>query len=394
MRRFTVAAAALPLLLVGCGTLLAPPEPPLVIAADLNLTGDHPDTVARQALELRISQITERGLVTRPIELRVSDNRGDPAVARDNLASAAADPQVVAVIIGGCRPCLLDNLQQVTDLPVVSLALGEDIAAPANERRTVFQLAPQPLDTAVLLAEQMAQDDVATAVVVATDSPHGTAGVQATISAAAFEGIEIVDRHELPTDPSGRQLERVAATVATWQPAPADPFAPPPPAESPDAVVLWTHPGHTAALAQALREHGWQGLLYLDMAAVDDLFLPGDGLTGARLAHTRTAVADQVIAGTPAAIAQQQWLASYVAAYGTYHLGSAVAADAADVIVAALDVGQPDRAAVRDSLEALRSHPGLAGPIAFRPDQHSGLSSQALVILAGGPGRWAATVTN
>jgi branched-chain amino acid transport system substrate-binding protein len=378
---------------------------PLVIAADLEVTGPGAErgAVHEQALRLRVAQVNQQRLAGgRQVLLRVSDNRSDPAVAAANLAAHAADPQVAAVVTGGCLPCVTEFAAALEGVPTISLAAGPQVSEPIEARRWLFQLAPDAADNANLIAARIAADGIDTVAVVAADDPYGRAGADALAEAAAFDGIHIASSDLLAPGADTQVQQTVQAITGLAEQAAADPLTGPPlgggvvPAAAPvQAVVLWTGPTQAVQVAAGLRDAGWDGLLYLDTVAADELFLAGGHLDGARLVATNTLVADSLIAGSIHAAARKQWLAEYVAVHGTYHLHASLAADAINIIIDATNraagrdrAGGLDRTALREAIETTRGLPGLTGTIRFSRDQHSGLHPNSLTILTAGNGRW------
>src|SRR5687768_16443925 len=97
---------------------------------------------------------------------------------------------------------------------------------------------------------------------------------------------------------------------------------------------------------------------------------------------------DDVIATTPAKAARKQWFEAYTARYGAYHGQASFAADALDLVVAAVgQAGTTNRTSVRNVLESMETD-GLSGPIRLTPANHSGLMPQALEMLVAKGGRW------
>jgi branched-chain amino acid transport system substrate-binding protein len=158
-----------------------------------------------------------------------------------------------------------------------------------------------------------------------------------------------------------------------------------------DAVVIWAYSPVAADFAIHLRDAGYEGGLFLDMAAADDLFLGGrraDALAGATIIFTETLVIDQVIATSPAKAARKTWFNDYSARHGTYHAFASFAADAVDIVVQAVNrLDSTDRTAVRGLIERTQFD-GLSGPIRLTPDNHSGLTPLALTTLVVRGDRW------
>src|SRR5690606_33136905 len=81
------------MVLAGCGAFSADSAPEtVVVGVDLELTGagEALGAIHRQALELRVEQINQQGLLgNRRIELEFRDNRSNPATSALNVGELA-----------------------------------------------------------------------------------------------------------------------------------------------------------------------------------------------------------------------------------------------------------------------------------------------------------------
>lgn len=391
--------AAVTMLGTGCGAVPAwqssTPDA-VVIGVDLNLTGrgPQPGPVFHNALQLQLEQLNGQDPAGAPrLALDVRDNRGDAGTSAANLAELAADPAVAAIITAGCAQCVIDAAGTLT-LPVISLDTVGAVAAPAADRHWVFRIGPNAGDNADALSLAMARSGAETVGLVTVADPYGDEGQQWITDAAERDGLTVVTEQQVSI---GDEESLAAATqaVAGWQPPP-DPAGTggtpetEPAGTGPDAVVVWVYAPVAAGIAAGLREAGYDGPLFADMVAADDLFLAGDATAfdGATLVFTNTPVADQRIASSPALAARQTWMLDYAARYGTYHLHSSWGADALLVLADAIGrAGGADRTAIRDRIESTRMD-GRTGQLRFSGDQHSGLSPGALVTLTASGERW------
>jgi branched-chain amino acid transport system substrate-binding protein len=409
-RRFSggvaVIAAAL-MALPACGFLSQEPEPEtVVIGADLALTGDSSalGEIYERALALRVQQVNQQGLLAdRRIELRVVDNRSDPSTSTANLLTMADDAEVAVLVTGGCDECAVAGAEVVEELevPMISLGAASDITEPIEQRRHVFRLGPNASDNARILATELERLDVRTVAVVVSDDRYGQEGRGEMIDAGQRSDFEVVLAETVTAD--GDNVAALAGDIVAYQPEPepeptfgtlpAQPVQPELDFDQigPDAVVIWASEPIVGQLAVSLREQGYEGPLFLDAAAAGDLFLTGAAgraLNGARMVFTETLVIDDVIATSPARAARQTWFKEYTAQEGTYHAYSSFAADAVELVVAAIHrFNSTDRATLRDSIEGIQID-GLSGPIRIRLENHSGLSPQALTTLVAQGDRW------
>jgi branched-chain amino acid transport system substrate-binding protein len=363
----------------GCSTPGPASTERVLIGVDLELTGPgaHLGQVYRRALELRVDQINEARLLgDRRLELTVLDNRTDSAVAATNISRLASTPQLAAIITGACDACVLASLENITTsgVPVVSLATTADLVEPVDERRYVFKVGPDAFDVARVLARELDRGDAQTVGLITSDQPYGVEGQRELAAATQRLGIDVESR--VVTE-DGQGTDAAVADLLSG----ADP----------EAVVIWASGPASVTVAVSLRNQGYQGQLFLAPSGASELFVGGQGraaLDGARMVFTESLVIDGLIASSPAKAARQTWLRDYAAEEGTYHAHASFAADALQVLVAAINSSdRTDRETLRAELEHTQID-GFTGPIRFRLESHSGLSPQALVMLVAQGDRW------
>lgn len=386
-------------LVAGCGSLTAEPEAGsevVVIGASLELTGADSSlgTTYRNALELRVEQVNEQGLLgDRTLELRIRDNRSDPATTASTIADLASDSDVAVIVTGGCSACAIAaaELADEVAVPVIGLAAADAVSNPLDERQYAFKLGPNAGDSARALARQIDRVEAETVGVIAVDDPYADDGLR-ELENATPPGTVVVT--EQVTSEEDSVLSAVAGVLAYQpEPDPATGFGVtiPDPPPGPDAVVISTPPTLAGQTAVALREQGFEGDLLLDSIAAGDVLLEsvaGAALSGATMVFTETLVVDEIVATSPARAARKNWFRSYVARFGTYHAYSSFAADAVGTIVHAVErTDALDRDSLRAAIERAELD-GLTGPLRMTPDNHSGLLPQALTMLVVTNERW------
>ena len=378
-----LASAVLATTLTGCGIGGEPQDTsPIVIAADLELSGASAPIgkVYQRALELKVDQMNASGVLGgRKIELRVKDNRSDAAESLRNINDFSGDAQVSAVIMGGCNECAVGAARTISDkrIPTIALASAGAVTEPVDQRRYVFKLAPNAVDSAAALTTELTRRNIRKVAVLHSADGYGQEGVAAlrrefgktSVKLVAAEAVRTTD-----TDVSAQIDDLVD--------------------KKPQALILWTPPEQATLAATTARQRNYRGSLFFDASAAGELFLgPSARSTElATLIFTQTMVIDDVIATTPAKAARRQWFQDYTARFGGYNGFSSFAADAVQLIADAEQRagggrGKVDRDALRDVLETSQLD-GLSGPIRMTPDNHSGLMPQALTTLVARGGRW------
>ncbi|MFI6260433.1 ABC transporter substrate-binding protein [Micromonospora zamorensis] len=354
---------------------------PIVIAADLELSGAAAPVgrAYQRALELKRDQLNSSGaLNNRKIELKVKDNRSDSAESLRNIVDFSSDSQVSAIIMGGCNECAVGAVGTINEkrIPTIALAASGAIASPVAERRYVFKLGPNAVDSAAALTTELRRNKLRKVGMLVSDDDYGREGATALRSELDKAQITLREQKVKTTDTDVSQQVRQLTSG------------------KPDALVFWTPPEQATLAATSASQTTFRGSLFFDAGAAGDLFL-GEAARAterATLIFTQTMVIDDVIATTPAKAARRQWFQDYTARFGGYNGSSSFAADAMQLIAdaelrAGGEVGKVDRDGLRDVLETSQMD-GLSGPIRMTPDNHSGLMPQALTTLVARNGRW------
>lgn len=377
-----VAAVSLALLLLSgtaCGPGNAPDSGPIVIGADLELSGVDSaiGTTYQRALQLRIDEINASGGVGgRRLSLLAKDNRSDPAISAADVNGFAADRTVAAVVMGACTSCVTTAAKIISDarLPTVSLAPGSGTVRPVSDRRYVFKLGPDAEDSAASLATRLHTTGARKVALLSTDDLNGSDAVTA-LNAALHKGSTSVVSSQL--FPAGATDPTPAVRAALKA--------------GPDALLVSAFPDQAALVAKSARDAGYTKQILFGATAAGDLFLSGPtaGATnGTVMVAPQSMLLDDVVATNPARVAGKRWFADYTARYGTFSGYSAYAADALRLIVDAIGTaGGPEHAKMRDAMER-DTFDGYAGPVAFSADDHSGLRPDALTTVVARSGRW------
>lgn len=353
----------------------------IVIAADLELSGGLATLgkTYQRALELKVEHINESGVLgDRKVRLEIKDNRSDPSESLRNINEFAANPDVQAIVMGGCSECVTGSALAIAEARVPTIALTPaNVAQPVAEHRYLFKLGPNAADNAAALVNELKRQDVDEVGMLHTDDSYGREGLAAVKAEVRKAGIQWGGAQAVKT--TDTDVSNAVRRLTT---------------DVPDALIIWTTAEQAALATVSVGELGYDGKLFFDAGAADSLFLDSRAAAsadGATMVFTQTMVIDDVIANTPAKALRKQWFRDYTSRYGGYAGYSSFAADAlqllVDAVVATDGSGQANRDAVRDVLETLRLD-GLSGPIRLTPDNHSGLMPQALSMLVARSGRW------
>lgn len=348
----------------------------LVIGADLD-NSSVVDTAYARALQLRIDQVNASGqLGNKKLSLRTQDNRSDPTSSLRNIGTFGGDKSVVAIVTGDCDQCAVGAVKTITDakVPTIVLAPSDQVASPVPQRHYMFKLGPNSSDsTATLVGEIVRAHTIKNVAIVYSNDLYGNGSEQALTAELAKTTIKV--QASQPVKATAADISQTIGTLTDGKP---------------DALIVLTGPDQAELAATSAKAAGFTGRLYFDAAAASNQFIDPVAVTAtdnAEMVFTQTLAIDDVIATTPAKAARKQWFRDYTSRYGSYSGVAAFAADAVDLIAAAVARVGGDRDRIRDIIETSQID-GLSGPIRFTPDSHSGLMPQALTMLVARAGRW------
>jgi branched-chain amino acid transport system substrate-binding protein len=378
-RRVTVSLVA-PVLLLGGLTACSSDNQSgsgdtLVVGADLD-NSSVVDIAYARALQLRIDQVNASGqLGDKKLALRTQDNRSDPTSSLRNISTFGDDKSVVAVVGGDCDQCAVGAAKTIDDkkLPTIVLSPSDEVASPIGQRRYLFKLGPNSSDSTAAMVAELVRVRAKNVAIVYSDDLYGRGSEKDTTAELSKTSIKVQASQSIK--PTATDVSQTIGTLTDGKP---------------DALLVLTGPDQAQLAATSAKAAGFDGHLYFDAAAASDQFIAPDAVAAtdnASMVFTQTLAIDDVIATTPAKAARKQWFRDYTSRYGNYSGVAAFAADAVDLIAAAAARVGGDRDRIRDILETSQID-GLAGPIRFTPDNHSGLMPQALTMLVARSGRW------
>ncbi|GAA1156780.1 ABC transporter substrate-binding protein [Ornithinicoccus hortensis] len=350
---------------------------PIKIGVVLDITGAGASlgVAERETIEMLAEQVNEDGGIDgREVEVIIEDNQSTEDGAA-KATSSLLSTEEVDILIGASRtgPSLaMRPLAEDAEIPMISLAANQAII---DGSEWVFKTAQN--DRVVL--ERMVDDMSAkgyTKVAIARDASgfgEGIPEMLAEIGEGA--GIEIVAQESFAPDATDFTAQMVNLRNADA-----------------DAVVIWGIPP-AAALAQnayvqldvgapVYQSHGIGNQVFLDEAGAN-----ADGLLAPL---GRMLIADQLADDDPQKEVVQTFIADYTEKYDK--APSTFAGHAYDgfmIAVDALDEVGTDPQALRDHLEnGITDWPGISGVFTMSPEDHSGLTKEALMMVEVQDGQW------
>jgi branched-chain amino acid transport system substrate-binding protein len=349
----------------------------IVIGADLD-NSSTVDIAYGRALQLRIEQENASGrLGDRKLVLHTQDNRSDPASSLRNLGTFADDPTVAAVVMGSCSECVVEAARTIgtKKIPTVALAAADEVVQPVGDRQYVFKLGPNSADSAATLVAELTRirTKVPNVAVLYSDDLYGRGGEKALTAELTKAHIPMTLARSVK--PTATDVSQAVGELVGSKPA---------------ALLVLTGPDQAALAATSARATGFGGGIYFDAAAASDMFIPkasAAATDNATMVFTQILAIDDVIATTPAKASRKEWFRDYISRYGSYSGVASFAADAVDLIAAAITRVGNNHDQIRAILETSQID-GISGPIRLTPANHSGLRPQALTLLVARAGRW------
>jgi len=379
-------AASLALALTGCnaanfgggdgGDDGAAEEGPIKIGAVLDITGVGANlgVPEQNTLNMLADQLNEDGGINgREVELIIEDNQStEDGAARATTQLIENDD--VDLIIGASRtgPSLaMRPLVEAAQLPTISVAAN---AAIVNGSEWVFKTAQND----VVVLERILDDAESkgyTKIALARDATGFGEGIADLITELGAErGITLTATEAF--EPSATDF---TAQMTNLRAADAD------------AVIIW---GITpsAGLAQAAYvQIGVNKPVYQSHGVANSAFFEaaGPAAEGVLAPMGRLLVADQLSADDPQKEVIDQFIADYTEAYDAPPSSFAGHAyDAWHIGVTAIEEAGTDPEALRDAIEATTDFVGISGVFTMTPENHSGLTADALIMAIAEGGRW------
>ena len=378
--RIAALAAALTLGLAACsespegsgGESAATDESgPITIGAVLDITGAGASlgVPERQALELLAEQLqAEGGIDGREVELIIEDDQSTEDAAAQAMNKLVNQDQV-DIVLGASRtgPSLaMRPIAEQSQVPMISLAAN---AAIVDGSEWVFKSAQNDRVVIENIIEYAAEQGWAT-IGLARDA----SGFGEGIEVGADAGISVVAVERFAPDATDFTAQMVNLRDAAA-----------------DVNVIWGIPP-AAGLAQrayaqlgittpVMQSHGIGNQVFLDTAA--------ESANGLIAPLGRLVVADQLPADDPQREVISTFVEDYTAEYGEGP--STFAGHAYDgwmLAVDALREAGTDPQALRDHLEGVEDFVGISGTFTMTPEDHSGLSKEALVLVTVQNGEW------
>lgn len=395
MRRGARAAAALvaglALALTGCaeeepapqtegtadgGEATGGEQEPIKMGVVLDITGAGASlgVPERNTIEMLAEQVNaDGGVAGRELEVLIEDNQStEDGAAR--AASRLIQSEEVDILLGASRtgPSLaMRPIAEQAQIPMISLAANQAII---DGSEWVFKTAQNDSVVIERIIDDMAAKGYQRIAVARDASGFGEGVPEAFAEIGADAGIEVVTTESFAPDATDFTAQMVNIRDA-----------------DPDAVVIWGIPP-AASLAQvAYRQLGIEAPVYQSHGIGNQVFLDsaGEAADGLLAPLGRMVVAEQLPQDDPQKEVVSQFIEDYEAAYGeTPSTFAGHAYDAFMIAVDAIEEVGTDPNELRDAIESVSDWPGVSGVFTMTPEDHSGLSKEALVLVTVENGEW------
>lgn len=385
--RMSAVVASAALVLAGCAESEETPTPagtsgggaeqgPIKIGAVLDITGAGATlgVPERQTLEMLAEQVNAGGGVNgRQIELTIEDNQSTEDGAAKAVNSLISSEQV-DLILGASRtgPSLaMRPIAEQAEIPMISLAANQAIV---DGSTWVFKTAQNDRVVLEKLVDDMTTKGYKKIALARDASGFGEGVAEMLDEIGKPSGITVVVTEKFAPDATDFTAQMVKIRDA-----------------NPDATLIWGIPPAAGLAQKAYRQLGIDAPVYQSHGIGNQAFLDtaGDSANGLLAALGRMLVADQLPENDPQKPVVTKFIADYKAKYGQNP--STFAGHAYDgfmIAVEALKTAGTDKAKLRETLEKISDWPGVSGVFTMTPEDHSGLTKEALVMVEVKNGTW------
>jgi len=327
---------------------------------------------ARTALDLYPGVIAGQ-----KIDYVVLDDASDTTAAVTNARKLINEERVDIVLGSSTSPQCLAMIDVVAESEVPMIAFGSTlrIVDPVDaKRRWVFKVPPNDSVWVGGMVRHMAASGVKTVGYIGLSDALGDAWLAELNKHAGERNIKVVAGERFnrtDTSVTAQALKLVAAV--------------------PDAILIEANGTPAALPIVALRERGYKGALYLNVAGAtrEVMQIAGNRVDGSLLAVALAQIWEQLPDSNPLKKLNGDFVTRYEQKTGkSTNFFAMQAYDAARIleraVPAALEKAKPGtrefRVALRDAIENVRDLPANGGVFNFSPTDHSGLDGRAVVM--------------
>lgn len=349
----------------------------IAIGAIFSVTGTgaplgEPEKATAEMVAKQINDVG--GINGQQIKLIIEDD----ATADDKAVMAAKklieQDNVMAIVgptMSGTTLAIVDTCEQA-EVPLVSCAASVKITDPV--KKWVFSTAQTDVLAVERLLDHLKAKSMTKVALICDSNAFGQSGAEQLNKQLPAAGVTIVAEEKFDnkaTDMTA-QLTKIKAA-------------------KPQAIICWgtnPAPAIVAKNAKALKldaaiimSHGIANRKFIELA--------GDAAEGVVFPAGKLLVVNEL----PDTDAQKQVLLDYDKAFQAFAQKPANtfgghAYDALQLVIAALQGGAADRAAIRDAIEQTQGHVGIGGTFNLSAEDHNGLTKDAFALVTIKGGAW------
>jgi branched-chain amino acid transport system substrate-binding protein len=305
-----------------------------------------------------------------PLEIIVLDTQSEETetlLATRQLIERDQVPVIVGPSQSGTTMAIVDTIQEA-QIPLISMAAAAAIIEPVEEREWVFKTPQTDRLVLEVLVDYYADQGYENVAWMSVDTGFGDTGRAEWLPLAEHHGFEVVadERFSSGDTDMTAQLTRVGQTDA-------------------DAILVWAIPPEAAVLTRNHAELAVDIPLYQSHGVGNRAFIDiSEGAAeGVRFPAGKLLVAEHLPDDDPQKPVLLQYIDDYVSMFdeepSTF---GGHGWDGVMMAVEALGACGEDPACIRDHLETdIRDFVGITGVFNMSPDDHMGLTPDALVMI-------------
>lgn len=318
------------------------------------------------------------GINGRPIKLIIEDSESDESKAVLKAKKLVEQDKVVAIVgatTTGTTMAMVKYIEGV-GIPLISPAASAKIVNPVNERKWIFKV-PQSDN---LIAEKMIQylkkKNARNVAFMSMSTAFGSSGKELFAKVAAANGINIIADEKFGADDKDMtaQLTRIKGL-------------------NPDAVIVWAIPPSASTVTKNFHALGMKMPLIHSHGIANKAFidLAGPDANGVVFPVGKILVAEDLPDTDPQKKPITDYVKDYEGKYGALSrttFGGHIP-DALYLLKQAIEkAGSTEPAKIREAIENTKDFAAVSGYYNFSPEDHNGLTIDALVLVEIADGKW------
>lgn len=333
----------------------------------------------KNALELLQEQLAKDTSLPFTVKFITYDDGSDPTKAVNNVRKLITEDRAHVVICCTTTPTSMAILETVTQakVPNISLALGQSVIEPVQERHWIFKTPSTDQLQVTGLVNDMVKRGIKKVAFLGLEDSFGEGGWIAMQSVAKAKGVEIV------------ASERFSRTDTNFTPQALKVRQ-----SNPGAVYIHAIPPSAALVHQALKRVGYTGPIYHSGGSANNAFIAigKHDVEGALLGTTPVLVYKDLPDSNPLKPVITKFAALYEKRFNvpkvdifpgqSWDAGNITlkAAEEAVKAGAKLDDLDASRAALRDKIEGIKDFVGVGGIFNYSSTDHLGLDHRSTFI--------------